>query len=176
MIRSMAAASAAAALAFGASAAAEPRSEYSEAGPTCPGPLDAAAVVRCALQGSPEVRQARAELAAAAGRRRAAEVWLPAHPVAAATLARRRAEGPAAGSVLNWSATLSQELEIAGQRGARRAAAESAESALTRRLAVAEQEVAARALSAYYEAVAAREGLGLALSLAEAGEALAAAS
>jgi len=173
MIRSMAAASAAAALAFGTSAAAGPPSQQIQ---QCPGPLDAATVVRCALAGSPEVQQARAELASVAGRRRAAGVWLPSHPVVAATVSRRRAEGPGGGTVLNWSAVLSQELELAGQRGARVDAAGAEAAAQVRRLAVAEQDVAARALHAYYEALAAREALGLARELAESGAGLAAAA
>jgi cobalt-zinc-cadmium efflux system outer membrane protein len=172
MIRSMAAAWAAAALALGATAAAEPRSDQA---PGCPGPLDAAAVVRCALGSSPEVQTARAELAALAGRRRAAGVWLPSNPVVAGTISRRRTDGGGAAAT-NWSATLSQELELAGQRGARLEVADAEAAAQLRRVAVAEQEVAAHALGTYYEAVAAREALVLARELAASGAALAAAA
>jgi cobalt-zinc-cadmium efflux system outer membrane protein len=164
----------AAALALGAPAAAEVVPPDPDAG--CDGPLDAARVVRCALAASPEVRQARAALSAAGGRRRTAQTWLPSHPVAAGTVSRRRATGPGGASATNWSATLSQELEVGGQRGLRVEAADADESAQARRLAAAEREVAARALFAYHEALAAREALGLARELAGAGEALASAA
>jgi outer membrane protein, heavy metal efflux system len=172
MIRSTAAASAVAVLAYGASAAAEPRSLPTR--DSCAGPLDAAAVVRCALAASPEVAQASAELAAVAGRRQTAQVWLPSNPQIAGTVSRRRIDVPGGTTALNWSATLSQELEVAGQRGLRVEAADAQAAAQRRRLVVAEQEVAARALGAYYEALAARESLSLASELAEAGVSLAA--
>jgi outer membrane protein, heavy metal efflux system len=149
------------------------------AGVDCAGPFDAAAAVRCALARSPEVRGARDELAALSGRRVAAGVWLPSNPQVAATAAQRRGSGDAGtarGPVLNWSATLSQELEIGGQRGARLQVVEAEEAAQGRRVAVVEQDVAAQALSAYFEAVAAGEALRLAEELAEAGRLLASAA
>jgi cobalt-zinc-cadmium efflux system outer membrane protein len=149
------------------------------AGGDCAGPFDAATAVRCALGRSPEVREARDELAAIAGRRVAAAVWLPSNPVVGATVARRRADddaGAARGPVLNWSATLSQEIEVGGQRGARLQVADAEAAAQIRRVAVAEQDVAAQALSAYLEAVAAREALRLSEELVETGRLLAGAA
>ncbi|MEP6652779.1 MAG: TolC family protein [Myxococcales bacterium] len=140
----------------------------------CAGRLDAPGVVRCALVASPEVREARAQLAAVAGRRATAEVWLPSNPTVGATVARRHRPAPDATSVWNWSVVLSQELELAGQRGARVDVA-GAEAALqARRVGVAEQEVAAGALTAYYEAIAAEEGLRFAVDLAQNAQSLAA--
>src|SRR4051812_21584426 len=137
----------------------------------CDGPLSTATVVRCAVAASAEVQRARHSLSAVAGRRVAAGVWLPSHPVVAATLSRRRT--PEDVTAVNWSVTLSQELEIAGQRGARVAAADAEAAAAVRRLAVIEQEVAAMVLGALLEAAAASEALRLADALAGAGRALA---
>ena len=140
----------------------------------CRGPLDAETVVRCALAASPEVREARERLAAISGRRMAAGVWLPSNPTVSATLSNRhRPPPPEALSVLNWNVVLSQELEIAGQRGARVDAVDAEAAAQARRVGVAEQEVAAGALTAYYDAVAANEAGRFAGALALNAEALA---
>src|SRR5689334_4090474 len=85
----------------------------------CARPLDADAVLRCALAASPEVRAARAQLDAAAGRRATAAVLLPSNPTIAGTVSNRRRPPPEQASVLNWSVIVQQEIEIAGQRGAR---------------------------------------------------------
>jgi outer membrane protein, heavy metal efflux system len=135
--------------------------------------LDVQAVVRCALAASPEVRQARSQVDAATGRRATAEVWLPSNPTVSGTLARRHRPAPDNATVLNWSLALSQELEVGGQRSARVDAADAETAANARRLAVAEQEVAAAAVSAYYEAVAAKEALRFALDLVETARSLA---
>jgi cobalt-zinc-cadmium efflux system outer membrane protein len=142
--------------------------------PGCTGPLDAGKVVRCALAVSPEVLQAREQLAAIDGRRTTAGVFLPSNPTVTGTLAHRRRPPPDSAEALNWSVALSQELEIAGQRGARVEAVEAEARAQQRRVVVAEQEVAAGALGAYYEAVAAQEGLRFAEELARTAQALAA--
>jgi cobalt-zinc-cadmium efflux system outer membrane protein len=139
----------------------------------CSGPLDADAVVRCALAASPEVRAARAELDAAGGRRATAGVWLPGNPTVAALVSNRRRPPPESATVLNWSVVLSQELEIAGQRGARVDAVDAELAARARRVGVAEQEVAAGALTAYYEAIAAQETLRFAAELAQTAQTLA---
>jgi cobalt-zinc-cadmium efflux system outer membrane protein len=179
MIRSMAAvACTAAALAGNGDAFAEMEgpTNRDDGAPACTGSLVAEAAVKCAVWHSPEIRQARDQLAAIAGRRVAAGVWLPSNPFVAATLARRKSEDAAAaerGTVRNWSVTLSQELELAGQRGARLDVADAEAAAQVRRVAVAEQDVAARAFTAYFEAVAAREALALAEELTETGRALA---
>ena len=144
------------------------------------GPLDAAAAVRCALAGSPEVRLARQELAVLAGKRRSAGVLLPSHPVVTASVADRRlfsgAPQASQAPVVNWYVTLAQELEIAGQRGARLAEADAETAAQLRRVAVAEQEVAADVLAAYYEVLAAGEEARLAAELSRVADALATAS
>jgi cobalt-zinc-cadmium efflux system outer membrane protein len=57
----------------------------------------------------------------------------------------------------NWYATLSQELEIAGQRSARRAQADAALHAQASALVATERDVATQAWRAYFEALAARD-------------------
>jgi cobalt-zinc-cadmium efflux system outer membrane protein len=139
----------------------------------CSDPLETDTVVRCALAASPEVREARERLAAVLGRRATAGVWLPSNPTVGATVASRRRPPPAATSVVNWSVTLSQELEIAGQRSARVETTDAEAAAQARRVGVAEQEVAAGALTAYYEVIAAQEALRFAGELAQNAQALA---
>lgn len=146
----------------------------------CTGPLDVGAVLRCALSRSLDLRMARQELAVLAGKRVTAGTWLPGHPVVAASAADRRlftgAPQEPQTPVTNWYVILSQEIEIGGQRGARLNAAEAERAAQLRRVAVAEQEVAAGALSAYYEALAAGEEVRLAADIARIAEVLAAVS
>jgi cobalt-zinc-cadmium efflux system outer membrane protein len=74
---------------------------------------------------------------------------------------------------VNWSVALSQELEIAGQRGVRVDVADAEAAARARRVGVAEQEVAAGALTAFYEAVATQEALRFAAELVQTAQALA---
>lgn len=124
----------------------------------CDGPLGQAEVVGCALSASLDVRRARQELKVIAGRRISAGLWLPSNPIVAATLSARwpPAGAAAPAAVLNWSATLEQQLEIGGQRGARVAETDAEAAAQIRRVAVSEQEVSATALRAYFELLAAR--------------------
>jgi cobalt-zinc-cadmium efflux system outer membrane protein len=150
----------------------DPDPEPRPMGRPCADRLDPETVVRCALALSPEVREARQALAAIAGRRTTGGVWLPSNPVVGATVANRRRQAPDV-SVLNWSVSLSQEIEIAGQRGGRLEVADAEAAAQARRVAVAEQEVGAGALAAFFEAVAAKEQLALAEMIAETGKALA---
>ena len=116
-------------------------------------------VVRCALAASPEVREARAHFDAAAARRATARVLLPSNPTLVGTVSNRRRPPPEQASVLNWSVAVSQEVELGGQRGARIEQANAAADAQARRVKVAEQEVAAGALTAYYEALASQDTL-----------------
>jgi cobalt-zinc-cadmium efflux system outer membrane protein len=138
----------------------------------CRGPLDAATVVRCSLLASPEVAEARHHLAAMDGRRAAASVWLPSNPTLAGTVARRRRPEDST-TAINWSVSLSQELELGGQRGARTGEAEAEAGAAARRVAIAEQEVAAAALGAFFEASAAQQALQFADELVAASAAVA---
>lgn len=138
----------------------------------CAGQLDAKGVVRCALATSPELRQATEQLAAATARRVSAGLWLPSNPFVAATLSQRRRPAPDNTKVLNWSVTLSQTLEVAGQRGLRLNAVEAEVAAQMRRVGLAQQDVAGDVLVAFFDAIAARESLGFAQELSGIAQAL----
>lgn len=164
---------AAGAWARAASAEAPPETSDHKTATACARPADADAVVRCALAASPEVRIARAQAEAAAGRRQTAGVLLPSNPTVIGVASNRRRPPPEEASVINWSVALQQELEIGGQRAARIDEADAASAAQLRRAKVAEQEVAAAALAAYYEALAAHESVRFATQLAATAQALA---
>jgi cobalt-zinc-cadmium efflux system outer membrane protein len=118
-------------------------------------------VVSCALARSFAIEAERAGTAAAEGRRLAASPVLPSNPVLSATAGRR--QDPLAGETgAAWDVSVSQELEIAGQRGLRREAAEADVAAQRARVAQTERDVATDALDAYFEVLAAREESALA--------------
>ncbi|MDX2023206.1 MAG: TolC family protein [Deltaproteobacteria bacterium] len=139
---------------------------------SCPKLLTTKTVVECALSTSPDVASARAQLAAGSGRRLSANTWLPSNPVVSASLSQRQRPAPENVQALNWSLSLAQQFEIAGQRGLRLRAADAEVSAQIRRVGVAEQDVASNVLSVFFNAVAARESLGLAEELFGIAEAL----
>lgn len=146
----------------------------------CIDPLDPVGAVRCALAQSPDVRIAREGLRALEGRRIAAGIFLPSNPTISFSAAGRTASSADAGlagqTFFNWTATLSQEVEIAGQRRARIASVDAETAAQRKRLIVAEQEVAAATLVAYYDLAAARDALALANDVARVADGLAAAA
>ena len=125
------------------SAAAEPCSSVSRTN-----------VVQCALAGSLERHAGEAAVRAASGRVQATEPFLPSNPELALTGARRRTSSE---STLNWSASLGVELELSGQRGARRRAAGAEREAAQRAVNAIERSTAAEALRLYFEVLAARE-------------------
>jgi len=131
---------------------------------SCAGPLDRNAVVACALAQSLEVRSARQALVGLDGRMLTASTLLPSNPVAAVSVADRRA--PDGQHFLNWYVTLSQAISIAGQRGARRSVVDAERAAQTRRVAVAELDTAAAALRAYYQVLTARTAFTLGTEIA----------
>ncbi len=143
----------------------------------CQGAIPATTAAVCAVQKNPELRAARLQLQALAQGRKSAGRILPSHPQLSLSLAERRplnSTGAMTDStpVLNWYLTLSQEIEIAGQRGRRLATIDAETAAQLRRVAVIEQETAAVALRAFAEALAAREELALAERAAEVAAAL----
>ena len=115
-------------------------------------------VVRCALAASLDGRTERQSVEALEGRRVAVSPLLPANPILSLAASRRTAGGAAA---TNWTASLAQELEIAGQRGTRRAAVDAEITARKSSVAAVDRDVAARAWRAYFEARAARDELAL---------------
>ena len=119
----------------------------------CSSRVTRANLVQCALSASLRVDAERRELEAAEARKTALTPLLPSNPVLSLSLARRSTPSAEA---TNWSATLSQELEIAGQRGARRSTADAALEAQSKRLLLSGRETAGAAWSAFFEALAAR--------------------
>lgn len=128
--------------------------------------IDRSNLVPCALAASLASKIQEHEIEAAEGRGLAVLPWLPSNPVVAGSIARRWIEPGV--QTTNWEIALSQELEVAGQRGLRRASAESEIEAEEAKLFVAERDAAGAAWAAYFEVLAAQEQQGLAARLAAA--------
>ena len=131
--------------------------------PECSSTVQRADVARCAVRASLVVRAEMQTGEALEGRRVAVSPLLPSNPVLSVSGAQRDAD---VGRATNWAATLSQELEIAGQRGARRRAAELEGEAQGYRVTGARRDAAASAWVAYFEALAGDEEIRLATKLA----------
>lgn len=124
--------------------------------PACEGRVGRGAVVRCALRTSPALDAEKRSLDAIDGRRQTASLLLPSNPTLSVTAGRRSGSTIEPDSIV-WSATLSQELEIAGQRGARLGVVDAEHAAQRQRVVAVARDVAATALAAYFDALAARE-------------------
>ena len=131
----------------------------------CTSVVRRADVVPCAVGASLVIRSEVQTGEAIAARRVAVSPLLPSNPVLALTAARRNTDVERA---TNWSATLSQELEIAGQRGERQRAAELEGTAQKYRVLASRRDVAAAAWTAYFDALAAGEEVRLATELSDA--------
>ncbi len=148
-------------IAFGVSAAVLSQSiEVRAASSSCTASINRENLVPCALEASLVSKAERQSLQAIAGREEAANPLLPSNPVLSVSAAKRESTGQ--GPVVNWYATLSQEVEIAGQRGARKHAVDAEREAQELSLAVTERAVAAAAWRAYFEVLSAREEIRLA--------------
>jgi len=117
-------------------------------------------VVTCALRASLPVRAQKEAVEAAKGRRTAADPILPAGPAVALSAAHRST--PGIPSTLNLAATVSQEIEIGGQRGARQRSADAGVEAEQKRGTQTERETALAAWRGYFEALGAAEEVRLA--------------
>src|SRR3954468_22803209 len=71
-------------------------------------------VAACAISASPAVLAEREGVSAAAGRRTAADPWFPSNPALSFTAGRRTSDTDPDG--IKTTASLAQEIEIAGQR------------------------------------------------------------
>lgn len=129
---------------------------------SCNGAIVRHDVARCAVDASLRLSLARAEGEELEGRRLAVSPLFPSNPSLSLSAAYRSTGDQRA---TNWYATLSQELEIAGQRSARRAQVDDVIEAQRSALAVTERDVASRAWRRYFEAVAARDALDAATRL-----------
>ncbi|MEI9939584.1 MAG: TolC family protein [Pseudomonadota bacterium] len=128
-------------------------------------------LVRCALRSSLAANAQTHAVEASRARETAVSPLLPSNPVLSATIGRRSI--PDGVRTTNWYASLSQEVQVAGQRGLRKHAAQAEIAAEVARLHLSEREVAVEAWSRYFEALAAREELALATRLAAAAQELA---
>lgn len=129
----------------------------------CASRVTRANVVACALAASTSLRVAQADIEIADGRKNAASPLLPANPTLSLAAARRSADGVA--SVTNWDARLSQEVEIGGQRGVRRDAAQAEVEARKSGSLLVRREVAADAWIAFFDVLSAQEEQALAAHL-----------
>jgi outer membrane protein, heavy metal efflux system len=126
-------------------------------------PVTRTNVVACAVAASYALAAETSAKEAAEGRRTAVSPLLPSNPVVS-VLGGRRWQGGESG--YHWQGSLSQEIEIAGQRGLRRDAAEADVEAQSRRVVARRREVALDAWTAYFDAIAASEEQRLATRLA----------
>lgn len=122
--------------------------------PACSTTIARADIARCAAAASLDVRVEEREAAVREGRRRSASSLLRTNPTLAVSAAKRDSDTAKA---TNWSATLSQELEIAGQRGARLRAAEHETEAQGFRIESARRDAVAAAWIAYFDVLARAE-------------------
>ncbi|MFY0523432.1 TolC family protein [Archangium gephyra] len=129
--------------------------------------------VRLALENHPEVRSAQAEVAAADARLSEASLLLRNNPELEAALGPRQRGGT---STLEYGVSLTQPVEIGGQRGARRDEAQALRSATEARLELRRVQLAAEVREAFGRGLATAEQVKLAAEAAElAGQALQAA-
>jgi cobalt-zinc-cadmium efflux system outer membrane protein len=149
------------------------------AAPSCQGRLARGDLIACALAASPEVVAGQRGVEAVQARRLSARTLLPSNPRIEVTAAHR-SSAVSADRNANFYGTLSQEVEVAGQRRRRLAVVDAEVEGAAAEVAAIEREIAAEALRRYYEALAARDeramieriarGLERLAELAEAGE------
>jgi outer membrane protein TolC len=139
---------------------------------SCSAPFTPERVVSCALAVSPEVQISLREFDALKGRRTSSGVWLPSNPKLSFEGGDREFAQTHGSSAFNWTALLSQEVEIADQRELRIRFADRELEVQTRRTVVTQVEVAAAALTALYQVQAADQELKLADRLGQIAHAL----
>lgn len=127
-------------------------------------------VVACAEASSPLLAAELASSRAAEGRVEAARPFLPSNPVVTGSLGTRTGGGSRA---TNWSVTLAQELELAGQSGLRFESADGELDAQRHQVAVVRADVAEQVWLAYFEVLAAKERGALAANIERASAAVA---
>ena len=127
-------------------------------------------LVQCALRSSLAAEAQTHAVEASRARETAVSPLLPSNPVLSATLGRRSI--PGGERATNWYASLSQELEVAGQRGARKRAARAEVTAQVSWLRFSQREVAVEAWALYFEALSAREEVALTTRLSAAAQQL----
>ncbi|MBX7113541.1 MAG: TolC family protein [Myxococcaceae bacterium] len=131
----------------------------------CLGLINRNNLMACALGASPQLLEALAEQRAAQGRRDAARPFLPSNPTVGASVSSRATTD---NRTTNWSISLGQELEVAGQSGVRADVADGELRAQGHRVIAARQDIVAQAWSAYFAVLALQERLQLAAKLEQA--------
>ncbi|MDP1830074.1 MAG: TolC family protein [Archangium sp.] len=139
------------------SPAAEPRG--------CDEELSRGTLVACAQARSPLIAAELASLQGAKGKVEAARPFLPSNPLLTGSLGSRTGGGM---SATNWSVTLAQELEVAGQSGLRVDVARGDLVAQGQQLTVVRAELAEQAWLAWFQALASKERVALALRIEQA--------
>lgn len=124
---------------------------------TCRGPLTRGSVVACALAEHPSVRAAVFGREAIEGRKQAARTLLPSNPQVEITVAQRVGMWAPYQRDTNVYGRLSQEIEIAGQRRKRMAVADAEMVQAQARIELTQRDIAASALTAYFELIAAQD-------------------
>lgn len=135
------------------------------AGPDCTQLLTRDSLISCGLNNSPALTAELATVHASTARREAARPFLPSNPSVGATLGTR---ATADARATNWSLTLAQELEVAGQSGLRVEVADDELSAAKAQAQVVRAELAEQLWVAWFETIAARERVTLASLLEQA--------
>lgn len=123
-------------------------------------PIRRANLIRCALDKSLEAKAERHNVEIAEARQEAARTVLPANPVLDVSAGRRTTTGVT--PAINWYVTLSQEIEIGGQRSARQRVADAEHEAQEKWVTKTDRDVAASAWLAYFDTLAATEEVRLA--------------
>lgn len=138
----------------------------------CRGPLTRGAVVACALAEHPSVHAAKFGREAVEGRKQAARTLLPSNPQVEITAARRVGLWTNGQTDTNIYGRLSQEIEIGGQRRKRMAVADAEWVQAQARIELTERDIAAAALTAYFEVIAAQEQRAMIARIAGSAETL----
>lgn len=139
---------------------------------SCRGPLTRGAVVACALAEHPSVHAAKFGQEAVAGRKQTARTLLPSNPQVEITAARRVGLWANGQTDTNIYGRLSQEIEIGGQRRKRMAVADAEWVQAQARIDLTERDIAAAALTAYFEVIAAQEQRAMIARIAGSAETL----
>ncbi|WP_172824816.1 TolC family protein [Pajaroellobacter abortibovis] len=121
-------------------------------------------VAQCALASNPSLQAEAAALQAKEGGRINAQRYFPSNPTLNISAARRGAKGMEP-EAFNWYLTLGEEIEVGGQRGARKKAAEATWEAQKKRIQGVAREIAKEAWVAFYETLAFEETHALAREL-----------
>lgn len=131
------------------------KQSHAEDAVSCSSAVTRVNVVACALRSSLTLRSEQQGKEVLEGRREAVSPLLPSNPILSVTTGQRTAStgDPTA---WNWYATLSQEVEVAGQRGARRDAVDASIAAQNKRIIVVRRQVALEAWIAFFEVSAAQ--------------------